>query len=422
MRGGRWAVGLGWMIAAVGIAAACQERLTSPADCPALCPGGTAQVFDSIVPALAERDSSFPAFKDRASGYVSAGNGRALLVSNGFAPSDDRAIYRFAPRGDSIAVRDTLRAYTVDSVLFNVTILARDTLVNGLKVYLYRLPPTVDSTATFAGIDPLLSPTTLIDSIAVPDSVNTGTITTTLRGADVDKVALAPGGDSVLAIGLRIAAETPTGIRTGSLASSSAANYTSFVTLDVPDTGSIRRQSVNRGTAFNTFVTAAPVVPDDTLLTVGGEPSSRALIRFGLSNAFLDSTTIIRATLELTPVRPIVGLPTDPAVLETISVIGDLGAKSPLADATFIRQDTLPTVQSDTLQIELTRIVQFWQGSRSRPQSVFIRLTQAAEAATFTRAVFYSTRAHVNVVSGVDTTVAPRLRITYQRSFPFENP
>ena len=51
---------------------------------------------------------------------------------------------------------------------------------------------------------------------------------------------------------------------------------------------------------------------------------------------------------------------------------------------TFIRQDTLPTVQSDTLKIEMTRIVQLWQSSRVRPQSIFLRLLP--EGATFARA------------------------------------
>lgn len=398
-----------WVAAVTGLTGAmtgCQERLTSPAECPALCPGGTAKVFDTIVPALQGRDSSY-------TGYVDRGRGAALLTSDGFAASEDRAIYRFVPRRDSITVRDTLRAYTVDSVLLGLTLVARDTLVNGLTVYLYRLPSTVDSTATFAEVEPLLSDVNLIDSIAVPDSVNTGAITTVLRGADVARVALPPGGDSVLAIGVRIAAGTPTGIRLGSLASSSAATFTSYVTLDVPDTGSVRNQTLNRATGFNIFVTEDPVVPVDSVLTVGGEPSSRALVRFGLSDQFLDSSTIVRATLELVPVRPIIGLPTDPAVIQVLAVVGDLGAKSPLTtDVTFIRQDTLPEIQTDTVRVEVTRIVQLWQSTRSRPQSVFLRI--APEAATFARAVFGSTR---TPALGV-----PRLRITYQRSFPFENP
>jgi len=404
----RWAGGVALLATVI---AGCQERLTSPAECPELCPGGSAKVFDTLVVAADLRDSSF-------TGYVARGQGTALLASSGFAASEDRAIYRFAPRGDSIAVRDTLHPYTVDSVAFSMNIVARDTLVNGLKVYLYRLPPTVDSTATFADIDPQLSGATLIDSIAVPDSVNTGSISKVVRSGDLGfaNVTLPPGGDSVLAIGLKIAADSPTGIRLGTVASSSAATFTSYVTVDVADTGSIRNQTLTRATAFNTFVTQNPIVPVDSLLTVGGEPSSRALVRFGLSNAFLDSTTIVRATLELTPVQPIIGLPNDPSVLQALAVIGDIGAKSPLtADATFIRQDTLPTVQSDTVRLEITRLVQLWQSTRARPQAIFLRL--GPEAATYARAAFFSTRSHAG-----DTVVAPRLRITYQRSFPFENP
>jgi len=217
----------------------------------------------------------------------------------------------------------------------------------------------------------------------------------------------------VLAIGLRIAADVPTGIRVGSIAAGNSASFVSYVTVDVPDTGLVRNQSLNRASVFNTFLTREPLQPSDSVLTIGGEPSSRALVRFGLTDAFLDSATIVRATLELTPARPIVGLPTDPATLEARAVLGDIGAKSPLtSDPNFIRQDTLPALVTETVEVELTRMVQLWQASRARPQSVFLLLRP--EAASFTRAVFESTRS--------STDGAPRLRITYQRSFPFENP
>jgi hypothetical protein len=400
---------------------ACQERLTSPADCPALCPGGSVQVFDTVVPAVALRDSSFPAHRDSANGYVARGQGAALLLSNGFEGSEDRAVYRFGTRGDSIAVRDTLRAYAVDSVLLNVTLVARDTLVDGLKVYLYRLPSTVDSTVTFADVESQLVEANLIDSIAVPDTINSGAIEATLRGADVDRLRLPVGGDSVLAIGLRMAAAAPTGIRVGAVGSGTAATFTTFVTADVPDTGAVRTPTMVRGTDFNTFLTQSTVVPDDTLLLVGGEPSSRTLVRFGLTDAFLDSATIVRATLELTPARPIIGLPTDPSVIQTVAVLADIGAKSPVSTlaadfaAGLIRQDTLATVQTDTVRIDMTRIVQLWQSLRSRPQSVFLRMVP--EAASFARPAFFSTRSPSGGV-----LVAPRLRVTFQRAFPFENP
>lgn len=405
----RWAAVTALLAAAI---TACQERLTSPAECPALCPGGSATVFDTVVVAEQSLDSSYV-------GYVGRGSSTALLLStDGFPPSDDRTIYKFAARGDSVSVRDTLRSYTVDSVTFGLSLVARDTLVTGLKIYLYRLPSSVDSTSAFADIDPQLNPATLIDSIVVPDSVHTGSVIAVVRSgtAGFAQVALPPGGDSVLAIGLKMAAVSPTGIRLGSLTSSNAALFTSYVTADVPDTGVARHPTLSRGTVFNTFVTQSPLVPVDSLLTVGGEPSSRALVRFGLTSGFLDSATIVRATLELTPVRPIIGLSSDPSIFQALAVIGDIGAKSPLTqDLTQVRQDTLPTVQSDTLRMEITNIVRLWQSSRARPQSIFLRL--APEAATFARSQFFSTRSHAG-----DTLVAPRLRITYQRAFSFETP
>jgi len=409
--------------AAVGLAAAvitaCQEKLTSPAVCPELCPGGSPQVFDTLIPAIAGLDSSFPSAAEAATGgYVNRGQGTAVLLSSGFVASEDRAIYRFAPRSDQISVRDTLRTYTVDSALINLNLVGRDTTVHGLKLFLFRIPSTVDSTATFDQIDPLLATPALIDSILVPDTLRTGAVGAVLHGTALAQVALA-GADSTLAIGLRMTADAGTGVRLGTLASSAAGTFTSYVTVDVPDTGSIKKQTISRATAFNTFVTQNPILPVDSLLTVGSEPSSRALIRFGVSGGFLDSATIVRATLELTPVQPIYSLPGDLSFLQLLAVVGDIGAKSPVTtDPNFIRQDTLPVVQADTVQIDATAFVQLWKSSRERPQSVFLRI--APEAATFARAVFFSTRSH----AAADPTalVAPRLRITYQRTFPFENP
>jgi len=417
----RWAKWCAAVAIGVGIVTACQERLTSPADCPELCPGGSPQVFDTVVSAAAGLDSSFPSPADWASGggYVNRGRGLALLQSSGFPGSEDRAIYRFAPRSDQIAVRDTFRTFTVDSAQITLTLVARDTLVGGLKLFLYRIPSGVDSTVSFTGVEPFLVAANLIDSIVVPDSVHTGSVQAALDPTEVGRVAFA-GSDSTLAIALRMTANEPTGIRVGSLVSSTSATFTSFVTVDVPDTGSVKHQSISRPTVFNTFVTQNPIVPVDSLLTVGGEPSSRALVRFGLSREFLDSATVVRATLELTPVASIFSLRGDPSFIQAVPVVGDVGAKSPISSDTIALRrgtDTLPLVQSGPIQFDVTRHVQVWQASTDRPQSIFLRM--APEAATFARAQFFSTRSH-----GPDPAVlvAPRLLITYQRSFPFETP
>jgi hypothetical protein len=381
--------------------------LTAPAECPELCPGGESNVFDTVITPLANSDTSYV-------GFVARSSAGALLVSNGLPASEDRAVIRFAARRDSIELRDTLRSYTVDSALLALNLIARDTLVNGLKLYLYRIDSAVDIDDTFGSIDPQLVPTAIIDSIDVPDSVNAGPVQTVLRAADVGKVALPVGTGGVLAIGVAMAADQPSGVRIGSSVVGTGATFISYVTLDVPDTGSIRSQSLTVLPAFNAFVTETPLVPDNAFLTVGGEPSARALLRFDLPEDIEDSATIVRATLELVPRSPMLGLPSDPALLQATALLADLGAKSPVitTDARFIVSDTLAVGSSDTVRLDMTPIVRLWQSASERPEAVFLSLLP--EAATFTRPVFGSTR------SG--TVGAPRLRITYLKPFPFENP
>jgi hypothetical protein len=400
--------GLGWFAALVSLGAAitgCQERLTAPADCPELCPGGESQVFDTVLTPLASSDSSF-------AGYVARTSAGALLVSNGLPASEDRAVYRFNPRADSVPVNDTLRPFVVDSARITLNLVARDTLLGGLKLYLYRIDPAVDSTATFASITAQLVPTAIIDSIEVPDTLESGPLETVLRGADLAKIALPPGSGGVLAMGVAMAADQPSGVRLAALASGTGASFISFVTADVADTAD-RRQTVTRDAVFNMTVTQTPLVPDPAFLTVGGEPSSRAVLRFDLPQPVEDSATIVRATLELLPRSPLLGLATDPPVLQAKAVIADLGAKSPVTqDQRFIATQALTLGTADTVRLDVTALVRAWQTSSQPPEAIFLSL--APEAASFTRPEFGSTR------SG--TVGGPRLRVTYLKPFAFEKP
>ena len=212
-------------------------------------------------------------------------------------------------------------------------------------------------------------------------------------------------------------AAAATGIRVGSLAGGNGATFVSYLTVDVPDTGSVRNQFLSRATEFNTFVTQNRPLPDPTLLTVGGDSSSRSILRFELPPQLKDSATIIRATLELIPAHPLLGLPGDPAVMEAHAVLADLGAKSPItSDPLGIVTDTLPEGGTDTLRLEVTRLVRLWQSSTNRPPAIFLLLKPGvSEAATFTRPAFGST----NPASPVGP---PRILITYQLPFPFEIP
>jgi hypothetical protein len=175
-------------------------------------------------------------------------------------------------------------------------------------------------------------------------------------------------------------------------------------------------QAVTRTPTFNSFVSETTPALDTLRLTIGGEPSSRALIRFDLPQRLEDSATVVRATLELIPSRPILGLPTDPALLVAKAVLADLGAKSPVVsdnEPSLITADTLSPGTADTVRLDVTNMVRLWQSTTAeRPEALFLSLLP--EAATFMRAEFGSSRSPE--VGG------PRLRLTYMLAFPFENP
>ena len=384
----------------------CQEKLTAPADCPGLCPGGQPELFDEVFSPIVGADSSFR-------GYVQPHAALALLVSNGLQGFEELTLLQFGRRSDSVIVRDTLRAYTIDSVAFNLTIVARDTNLSGLEVLLYRLSPAIDSTTTFAGIAPAFVPESLIATIPVPDTLNSGGIRTVFQGAGLSRLQIAPGDSGRLALGIAITAPTPpTGVRLGS---GTSALFTTYVTADIPDTGTAKLRSLIMAPAFNTFVSEATPVDDPTLLAVGGEPSARALLRFSLPSRILDSATVVRATLELTPVAPITGLPTDPARLQASALLADVGPKSPVnSTASRIPATTLDT-GATTVSLEAVRLVELWLGSTTLPSALMLSLAPEQEGAFFTRPVFYSTRAS-------DPAVRPRLRITYLLPFSFETP
>lgn len=398
-----WAAGL-----AVLCLTGCQERLTAPADCPALCPGGSPQVFDEVVTPIITTDSSFR-------GYVTPSSAAALLVSNGLLGYEERAIMRFPRRSDSIGVRDTLRSYTIDSVALGFTLLARDTALGGLQLQLYRLPITIDSSATYASVEPAFVPANLVTITDIPDELNTGAIRTVLHGPDVSKIQIPPSDSGVLALGVRLAGPPSTGARLGSIGGNAPATFVTYVTLNIPDTGTARIRTLSLNPVFNTSLSPVGPVDGPDLIAVGGEPSARALLRFDLPARLRDSATIVRATLELTPREPIAGLPTDPARLQARAVLADLGAKSPVSSVVGRVTHTLELGTTGLVTLEAAPLVQLWQGESVQPSAVMLSLAPELEAASFTRPVFYSTRA-------ADPAVWPRLRISYLLSFPFETP
>jgi hypothetical protein len=388
-----------------GVLLACQERLAAPADCPNLCPGGY-RIRDTIIVPLPHQDSSFQ-------GYVLSGQGQSLRVSYQFPASEDRAIVRFVVRPDSYAVKtDSFLPYTLDSVALSLTVAYRDTTVKNLFVYLYRLPATIDSSFTFAQAEAAFTPANIVDSLPMADTLVTARLRTVLKGADLDRVKIDSADAGVLALGMQIRAAQGTGVRIGSLGTS-APNFLSFATVKTGDTTSLAT-TFNEGPGFERFVSQTAPSFDPSVLTVGGVPSARTIMRFPWPTYLRDSVVLLRVTLELVPTAPIRGLRGDTAFIQARPLLADLGGKSPTAsDPFYLAVAPLQMDQTDTLRLEIRRAATLWQGATPRPPGLILQIFP--EASSFSRATFGSDSLRT-------PGLAPRLRVTYAVRFPFEAP
>src|SRR5690606_21597358 len=368
------------------------------------CPSDNLVIQDVVLEA--QLDSTF-------TGFVRTGDGTRLLLANGLEGRQLISVVRFARRADSIQVLDTLRAFEVDSVLLSVNLEGRDPNVTGLAVEVFKLPASValDETTTYAEVEVELLPERLIRSVPVPNDLTSGSLRIALSGSSLDLIEFTPEDDQVLRLAYRLSAPAPTGVL---LASSGAGTggptVITYTRVELPDTTA--RQPLPRLVLFQASLEAAPAgPPDPDFLTVGGSPSSRAMLRFVLPAQLRDSGQIIRATLQLVPVAPVSGMAGDSASLDIRGVFSDLGAKSPRissSDALIIRE-RLVAGSADTVFAEVTPVVGLWTSSSPPPPALFLAVEP--EASTFTSARFGSSRS---------PAARPTLRITYALPYPFE--
>ena len=392
---------VGGLVAAI---VACNEEISSPAPCSENCVVGPL-VHDTIIFAAPGGDTSF-------AGYLAADQAFSLRVSTGLITAEDRAWVRYFPRADSVLIPgDSLRPYTVDSAAISIYLQARDTLVKNLVVWIYRLPSNTDSTITYTQLDAYVNdPLRLIGSLQIADSLKAGRLRLGLSGSDTTKVHLTPADSGVLAIGFRLSADSATGVLLGSaLVGGESPQFVSYVTATTPDTVS-KNQILIRNPQFEGTRQSNVVSPGPDYLPVGGDPSSRALIRFDLPPSIRDTSYIIRATLELHPTQPINGLPNLPITTLVKGLLVDLGAKSP-SSSLSARSDTIQVGSSAPVTMEIVNIVRSWNKIFHIPQAVMVQLTQ--EGSSFSAPVFGSTR-----TPGFE----PRLHITYQFPYGFERP
>jgi len=406
------------LIGGVLLAAACVEQVSAPGHCPSFCPSGQIEIVDTVLRDVISRDSTFR-------GYVTAPRSPMLLAADLPGVVDGRAIVRFNGFGQRfvLSTADTGAILGADSARLQLTVARRDTGAHNLSLAFYRLPITVDSTTTFAGLagpftDSLVKRVNIDTLLARPghkdtltgDSVVVDTVNNVLVLALKFDTAAARyvGTDSgTVAYGVRVSADSLASIAI----TRSTLSWQWYLRVDSIGTPVARKPGV-LGAAFSSFVFDPPPPPPDSTLAVGGVPSARSFLRVAFPHFIRDSSQIIRGTLTLVPVAPVQGAPSDSFVVEAHTVFTDVGAKSPIiVDATRTDTAIIHIGPRDTAQIEVTNLLQFWASDTTRATTLVLRAKQ--EAASFSLIRFYPS---------VAQAFRPALRITFVRRFPFGAP
>ena len=433
---------------------ACVEEPTSPARCPAFCPGNKLVAVESLFPDMVIRDSSFQ-------GYVVPAHA-GFLPATAEAGIDSRPITQlnvFAQRTQLDSVDTTTGPNVIDSMKLTVRFLRPDTASRNLRLSFYQLPDSIDSTKTFAdlapsftgsplrvvNVDSLLGQSSRRDSIMGDTVLTNGTTDTnsthtngiqhvvTLRIKFDSAHAMPNSADTGrFSIGVIVTADNKPTVAFGSSELGIGLSASWFYRVDSagkllrPDsifykktctngtcTDTHPRDSLPAGTLFDSFVYTAPALPPDSNLLIGGIPSQRARLRINFPKQIRDSAQVLRAELFLipTPTAPVVT--GDSLLIAVNRVFADFGLKSPIDVDTAIQGISKPFVgnPTDTVRIELTPLFRGWVSDTTLPTSVFVRLltlrrflpsttgladttgvSSSLEGATFTTLRFYSSR------------------------------
>jgi len=417
------------------LGAACTDKLATPGQCPAFCPGGDSlQTRDTILTTIISRDSAYRGF---VSPYEAA-----VLIAAEMPGVDSRPIWA----SPGIALTRTYFGDSVpkpvvgvDSAKLVLHIARYETAASNLRLKLYHMPKTIDSTTTFADVagaftDSLIDSLNVDSVLAMPnhhdtitgDSIVVDTVNhalTVIFKLDSAQVPLA-ADSGVQGFGLRVAADSLASIAISTAGSASPGPQILWYTK-VDSAGTIVSFPQPRLTpqvGRHGFVMSNPPAPLDSNLAIGGIPTARSLVRLKLPRFIRDSSFVVRATLLLVPSQAAQGVASDSFVVFAQRVEADFGGKSPLAIARFAGDSAVSDTAAvligatDTVRFEILPLVRLWQADTTSPQAVMLVLRSHGdlgstfEGGTLAEMRFYSSR---------NPALRPVLRVTYIPRFKF---
>ncbi|MBK6487905.1 MAG: hypothetical protein IPF98_13765 [Gemmatimonadetes bacterium] len=279
---------------------ACGEELESGAACPILCAGQNLAVFDTTFEAVI--------FDSTVYGIPGFGTEGSLYLAHRGDTLDVRGVVRFDTIPSTYLSGLVDSAITrVDNAYLALRVNATGTRVRGsVRIDLFDVDTTEADTVK-AVVQSLFRPDRLMggstfDSAQVKDSLRV-----TLNNA---RLLAKVTAKQRLRLGIRITAASGAEIDLGSIEGGATPilrfdplpEDTANVPLSVfPSSSTPPNDVVVSGDFLDyTIMVAAPPAPAGTVLSVGGLPNKRAYLRFSIPSRILDSSTVLRASLQFT--------------------------------------------------------------------------------------------------------------------------
>jgi hypothetical protein len=430
------ATGRGWIqqrlralvggVILAGVIVACSEDFEGGAACPALCPEQNVVVFDTVFDPV-EFDTTI-------AGFPTIGVATELLLARRGDTVDTRPVVRF----DSLPIYynsggvDTV-IQVVDSPYVRLTLnRPRSRFTEPVTFDVFDVDTLVGDSATAAqdtstAIETsLFRPDRLLGSITLDTAEMTDSIKIPIDSLTLVTKILEQGR---LRLGFRASSAGPVQIRIfanegGSppvlqfLASQSDSAFEALTVL--PASKVPRSQPTIRSDLTDyTHVISMPPIPDGSFLTVGGVPGHRPLIRFMVPAHIVDSSNVLRATLELTqfPVPSVddtMKLTVFPLIVTAGKLITDPARSAFLTNLPGAGFDSVQFAPGDSgrREIEIVNALRAWGLPISADAQRAIVLQAGFESVDPRFVSFFSSRA-------ADPSLRPRLRVSYSpvRSF-----
>ncbi len=354
---------------------ACNENLEGGAACPSLCPAQAVPVRDTLISPALVFDSTFVGYPVRGteSGMLLATRGDTLEVRG--VVRFDTLIYVWTPTNDS-----SRKITKVDGSLVRLRLdLAGARLPDNVRFDVFDVD-TVAHDSSSAAVLALYRPNRRIGSITLAKTSLTDSLDIPLSDSAVLSKLTASGR---LRLGFRVDGSGPVSLRaqtveTGlpavvwyhptSADTAIKAISASPISATPPDSTSSIFPELRTDLVDYQLVARYAVPPCANAMAIGGVPGRRAYLRFDLPRRITDSSTIVRATLELTQRPALFGDSRDtvnvwPQMVLASPYVSDLRLASQLVASPGVYvQDSLRVAPGDSgvKTIEMNALVRQW--------------------------------------------------------------